>query len=163
MRLPSFLLAAIADHAEVCRIKVAMFGGILVHAMLFHFIFDFFFGLVQVGRSHFAGHGHSVSIVRRKFERLAVELPGRTILGRQLVLVSALGFRQTARQRADFGALVLGVTNRRNHQQQTQKWSSSLAVLVFPDWGARRPPYAVLVPPLMKCKTRSTIPTTSRM
>jgi len=43
-------------------------------------------------------------------------------------------------------------------QQQTQKWSSSLAVQAFPDWGARRPPYAVLVLPLMECKTRSTIP-----
>ena len=31
-------------------------------------------------------------------------------------------------------------------------------MLAFPDWGARRPSYAVLVLPLMKCKTRSTIP-----
>jgi hypothetical protein len=26
--------------------------------MLFHFIFDFLFGLVQIGGSHFAGHGY---------------------------------------------------------------------------------------------------------
>ena len=183
-----------------------MFGGTLVHVMFFRFIFDFFFGLVHGGRSYFAGHGYRVASVRRKFECLGVKLPGGAILGRQLVLVSALGFRQTARQGADFGAFVLGVTNRRNQQQcgygdrtqqpfifhevlsflilrsgktrtplfsricfivlrpkpylqqQTQKWSSSLAVLAFSDWGARRPRYAVLVPPLMKRKTRSTIP-----
>jgi len=117
LRPPSLLLAAIADHLYVCHIEVAMFGSILIHAMLFHFIFDFLFGLVQIGGSHFAGHGYGVTSVRRKFECLAVKLPGGAILGRQLVLVSVFGFRQTARQGADFGALVLGVTNRRNQQQ----------------------------------------------
>jgi len=95
-----------------------MFGGTLVHVMFFHFIFGFFFGFVQGGRSHFAGHGYGVAGVSRKFERLAVELPGGAILGRQLVLVIALGLRQTARQGADFSALVLGVTNCRYHQQR---------------------------------------------
>src|ERR1700687_858840 len=188
-----------------------MFGGTLVHVMFFHFILGFLFDAMQGGIPNSAGHRYGVASVRGELNGLAAELPGGAILGGQLVLVIALGFRQTARQGADFGALVLGVTKRRNQQQrgygehtqqpfifhevlsllifrsgktytplfssifftvlrpkpyrrqQTQKWNSSLAVLAFPDWGAQRPPYAVLVPPLMKCKARSTIPTTSRM
>jgi hypothetical protein len=95
-----------------------MFGGILVHAMLFHFIFDFLFGAMHVGIPHSSSHGYGVAGVRRELDGLAVELPGGAIFGRELLFVSALGLRQTASQGADFGILILGETNRRNHQQR---------------------------------------------
>jgi len=37
-----------------------MFGSILVHAIVFNFIFDFSLP-VQIGRSNFAGHGYGVA------------------------------------------------------------------------------------------------------
>jgi len=114
----SLALAAIADHAEACHLEVAMLGGILVHAMLFHFILGLLFGLMHVGMAHFAGHGYSVTPVRRKPDGLAVELPGAAIFGGQLVLVSALSLSQTASQRPDFGVLVLAAGTNRWHQQQ---------------------------------------------
>ena len=73
---------------------------------------------MQIGGSHFAGHGYGVATVGRKLDRLAVEFPGAAIFSRQLVLVSALGLRQTACQGAHFGVLVLGGSYRRNHQQR---------------------------------------------
>src|SRR6266404_6418501 len=75
------LLAAIADHTDVGHLEMAMFGRILIHAMLFHFIFDYLFGAVEVGSSHFAGHGYGMTPVRRESDCLAVKLPGGTIFG----------------------------------------------------------------------------------
>src|SRR6266404_2480764 len=77
----SLLFAAIADHTDVGHLEMAVFGRVLVHAVLFHFIFDFLFGAVQVCSSHFAGHGYGMTPVRRESDCLAVKLPGGTIFG----------------------------------------------------------------------------------
>jgi len=114
----SLPLAAIADHIEFCHSEMAMLGCILVHAMLFHLILDLLFGLMHVGIAHLAGHGYGMTPVRRKLNALAVELPGAAIFGGQLVLVSALGLRQTACQGADFGVLVAAGTNGWHQQQR---------------------------------------------
>jgi len=54
-------------------------GGTLVHVMFFHFIFDFFFGLMHVGMAHFAGHGYGMTPVRRKPDALTVKFPSAAI------------------------------------------------------------------------------------
>src|SRR6267378_818842 len=95
-----------------------MLLGILVHVMFFHFILGFLFDAMHAGIPNSAGHGYGVASVRRQPNGLAVKLPGAAIFGRQLVLVSALGLRQTAGQGANLRALVSCETNRRNHQQR---------------------------------------------
>src|SRR5882672_2317624 len=114
---PPLLLAAIADHADLGHLEVAMFGRVLVHAVLFHFIFDFLFGAVEVGSSHSAGHGYGVTCVARKPDFLAAKLPGGAVFGGQLVLVGAVAPGQAARQGANVRALILGETDRRNQQR----------------------------------------------
>jgi hypothetical protein len=42
------------------------------------------------------------------------------------------------------------------------KLNSFQAMWALQDWGAERPTYAVLVPPLRKCKIRSTMPTMNK-
>jgi len=57
-----------------------MFGGILVHAMLFHFILTFSLAFMHVGIAHLAGHV-TVDPCEAKADGLAVELPGAAIFG----------------------------------------------------------------------------------
>ena len=91
-----------------------MLGGILVNAVLFHLILDFFFSAMQICRSHSAGHGYGVTSVMRKLDRVAVKLPSGAIFGRELVFFCAIATGQTARQGTHLRAFVLRETNRRN-------------------------------------------------
>jgi len=61
-RRMSLPLAAIADHIEFCHSEVAMFGGILVHAMLFHFILDLLLASCMSALRTLPVHGYGMTL-----------------------------------------------------------------------------------------------------
>jgi hypothetical protein len=112
-----------------------MLGGILVHAMLFHFVLGLLFSLMHVGIAHLAGHSYSVTPVRRKPDGLAVELPGTAIFGGQLVLVRAFGLVKqpiNVRTSESLSSLLEPITGTSNNVDTANILSSTLFFMSSP-------------------------------
>jgi hypothetical protein len=99
---PALLFAAFADHLHICDCHVTMFGGILIHAMLFCFGLRIFFHAVHFRIRNQASNRNRMTDVIAELVAVALELPSAALRRGESVLVGVVAFLQAARERPCF-------------------------------------------------------------
>jgi hypothetical protein len=79
-----------------------MFGGVLIHAVLFRLGLRIFFRAVQRGVGDYAGYRDGMSDMISELDGIALDLPSGAFCGSKLVLIGIVAFLKATRERARF-------------------------------------------------------------
>src|SRR5258706_9707062 len=79
--IDSSIRTAITDHLRVRYSHVAMFGGVLAHAMFFRLALRIFLRAMHSRIGNHAGNSDRMSHMRCKFDRVTFDFPGAAVLG----------------------------------------------------------------------------------
>ena len=94
------LLAGVTDHGQTRDRHVTTFGGVFIHAVLFHLLLRVLLHPVSCGICHYADNLDRMPDMFIEFNAVALDLPGASVLRGEVVLTSLVAFLKALSEEA---------------------------------------------------------------